>query len=152
HRVAMLRTHKYLVLLPILVGISIVQSFGHPIVVVSQGLGPLAILAVSFVVFAGRRERMAALGLAAAVIAVNWSQFLPIPEAYRTGQALVYEGLRLLFPGLAVAVILRNIFGEEVITRDQVLGAVCGYLLAAAMWTHVYALVELLLPGSFGAV
>jgi hypothetical protein len=46
-------------------------------------------------------------------------------------------------------VILRNVFAERAITGDAVLGAVCGYLLAAGMWANIYAATEVLAPGSF---
>jgi hypothetical protein len=56
-----------------------------------------------------------------------------------------------LFLGLAVAVILRRIFHQETIRTDTVVGALCGYLLAAAAWANAYALIYLLRPGSFRA-
>jgi hypothetical protein len=46
-------------------------------------------------------------------------------------------------------VILRGLFEEKLIRADQILGAVCGYLLAGAAWGNLYLLAELLLPGSF---
>lgn len=54
-----------------------------------------------------------------------------------------------LFIGFAVVMILRNIFAASVVTGDDVLGAVCGYLLAAGAWANLYAATELLVPGSF---
>lgn len=54
-----------------------------------------------------------------------------------------------LFIGFAVVMILRNIFAASVVTGDDVLGAVCGYLLAAGAWANLCAATELLVPGSF---
>jgi len=51
--------------------------------------------------------------------------------------------------GFATLVILRNIFAQRVVRADDVLGAVCGYLLAAGACADVYLLLESFLPGSF---
>jgi hypothetical protein len=48
-----------------------------------------------------------------------------------------------------VAVILRRIFQGKTIRTDDVIGAICGYLLAAAAWGNIYALVYLIHPASF---
>jgi voltage-gated potassium channel len=48
-----------------------------------------------------------------------------------------------------VAVILRRIFERKVVGGDDVLGAICGYLLAGIAWGSLYLLVELLVPSSF---
>ena len=50
---------------------------------------------------------------------------------------------------LRSAVILRRIFERKVVGGDDVLGAICGYLLAGIAWGSLYLLVELLVPGSF---
>ena len=54
-----------------------------------------------------------------------------------------------MFVGFAVAVILKHIFSQESIRTDAVIGALCGYLLAAVTWANAYALLYLLRPGSF---
>ena len=148
-RVTTLARHKYLLLLLTLVGILLVQSFAHPVVFVSEVLAPLSMLAVLLVVFTGRRQRTVALAVAAAAIAANVARFLPMPSEYHALQTAGAHGIRVLFPAFAVAVILRNIFAEKTIAGDQVLGAVCGYLLAGAAWAHIFVLAEILAPGSF---
>ena len=144
-----LRRHKYLLLLLTLVGILLVQSSWHSTAPARHVLAPLSMLATLLVVFTRRRERAVALAMAVVAIAVNWLRFLPSGEEYRALAAVAYHGLRLVVPGFAVAVILRNIFAEDAATGDQVVGTVCGYLLAAAMWAHAYALIEMWVPGSF---
>jgi hypothetical protein len=54
-----------------------------------------------------------------------------------------------LFLGFAVAVILRGILEWKVVQADDVLGTICGYLLAGIVWGSLYLLVELFFPGSF---
>jgi len=46
-------------------------------------------------------------------------------------------------------VILRNIFEQRVVRSDDVLGPVCGYLLAAGAWANLFMLIEIFSPGSF---
>jgi len=46
-------------------------------------------------------------------------------------------------------VILRRIFRRHAIRTDDVIGAICGYLLAGAAWGNLYALVYLIHPAAF---
>ena len=147
-----MRERKYLILTMMLVGILMVESSPRRPV-----LGPvgsdiaisLVAIVVFFVVFQGWRERTIAFVAATAAMAANWSHYLSVPTHYERAQILAYHGLMAAFLGFAVAVILCNIFARERITVDGVLGAVCGYLLAAGAWANVYAVVEFTLPGSF---
>jgi hypothetical protein len=124
--VTTLREHKYLILLLALVSILLVQSFAHPMVVLSEVLAPLTMFAVFLVVFTDWRERTVAFAVAAATITGDVVRFLPIPGEYHALHAATHHGLRVLFPAFAVAVILRNIFAEKTIAVDQVLGRCAG--------------------------
>ena len=62
---------------------------------------------------------------------------------------VINHSAKLLLIGLATFVILRNIFAQRVVGADDVLGAVCGYLLAAEAWANLFLLIESFLPGSF---
>ena len=106
-------------------------------------------LGVFLVIFEQRWERwlaffLVALGLASAIVHETLSGWAPVA-------AIAYHCFALLFLGLAVAVILRRIFHQETIRTDTVVGALCGYLLAAGAWANAYALIYLLRPGSFRA-
>jgi hypothetical protein len=145
------RKRKYLVLIVTLVGALVVDSFTHRLAsrsVVSDLLVTLIVLAVFLVVFTGRLERGVALMGAAAAVAVTWSHYL-LPHEYQVAHAVLRYVLQGLILACAVVVILRNVLREKLVTTDEVLGAVCGYLLAAGSWANLYALTELLLPGSF---
>ena len=63
--------------------------------------------------------------------------------------AIVYHVFGVVFFGFAVAVILKRIFQAEATRGDPVIGALCGYLLAALAWANAYGLVYLLWPDSF---
>ncbi len=148
---AILRKRKYLVLIVTLVGALLVRSFAHgenlhPFV--SDLLVTLILLSVFMVVFEQRLERTVALVGTLVAIAVMWSHHV-IPHEYHAMQGVVHYVLQGLLLGFAVVVILANVLSEKRVSVDEVLGAVCGYLLAGAFWANIYALTELALPGSF---
>jgi hypothetical protein len=147
-----MRKHKYLILIVVLIGVMGVEASARRAILgplVSDLLIALIALAVFLAVFKGRRERTVAFVAAAAALVFSLSRHLPIPAEYETARAVAHRILMALFLGFAVATILRNIFAEKAITGDEVLGAVCGYLLAAAMWANLYAATEILVPDSF---
>jgi len=55
----------------------------------------------------------------------------------------------ILFFGFAVVHISQFIFKAEDVTKDVLFAAIVVYLLLALMWTFIYALLELIQPGSF---
>jgi len=55
----------------------------------------------------------------------------------------------ILFLGYLSAVILAHIFREKEITADMIMAAICVYFLIGWLWADVYALLEMLKPGSF---
>jgi hypothetical protein len=146
-----LRSRKYLVLLLALVAVSIAQSLGrHALLgpVASDALIAAVLIGVVFVVFERRRERAAGItALCAALLAMGLHYALS-GEAERNLR-IAYHGLVVVVLALAVATILRNIFSQRKIRVDDVLGAVCGYILAAGAFANLYAFIEALVPGSF---
>ncbi|TNF56692.1 two pore domain potassium channel family protein [bacterium] len=54
-----------------------------------------------------------------------------------------------LFFTLTAVVILSHVMKDRKVTTDTILGSLCGYLLLGIVWTMLFALVELLEPGSF---
>jgi voltage-gated potassium channel len=147
-----MRKRKYLILLFMLVVVLVWESSARRAVVgraVSDVSVTLVALAVFLVVFQGWRQRTLALAAAGASTLFNWSRYLPLPESYRDSQTVAHHGLMVVFLAFAVGVILGNIFSSETISGDEVIGTVCGYLLAAGVWANAYAVTEVLVPGSF---
>jgi hypothetical protein len=103
-------------------------------------------LGVFLVIFERRWERWLAFFLVAPVLASGI-----VHQTLSNWQiaAIVYHCSAFVFFGFAVAVILKRIFQQEAIRTDAVIGALCGYLLAALAWANAYAVVYLLRPGSF---
>ena len=71
-----------------------------------------------------------------------------LAERWQIG-AIVFHCFAAVFLAFAVAVILKRIFQRQAIRTDDVIGALCGYLLAAVAWGNAYALVYVLWPESF---
>jgi hypothetical protein len=62
---------------------------------------------------------------------------------------LVGKTMALVFIAYVIFIILRYLFSERHVTADVIIGAICVYLLFGVMWSFTYALIELILPGSF---
>ena len=146
-----LRRHKYAILLMALLCVTVVESFSQRLLrpVVSDFVMMTTMVLVFLIVFEKRTDRVVALialVMAAAAVAAHYALFGRFPELPLRA---INHSASLLLIGFATFVILRNIFAQRVVAIDDVLGAVCGYLLAAAAWTDLYLLIESFVPGSF---
>jgi hypothetical protein len=146
-----LKRRKHAILLAALVWVGLIESFSH-----RQVLGPvfsdlpiaIMMLLVFLIVFERRVNRLVAfIALATAVVA-DWAHYL-LPGSAELPLRLIYHSAAFLLVGFATLVILRNIFEQRVVRADDVLGAVCGYLLAAGAWSNLFMLIEIFLQGSF---
>jgi voltage-gated potassium channel len=150
--VAAIRQHKFAILLTTIVFALTAQSFGHTIIggpIATDTVTLLAMMAVLHIVFDRRRERywsMAAVGVA---VAATLTHYFDLAGQLRRYVSLVQHGGYIVFTGFAALVILRNVFEQTRIGRDDVLGAICGYLLAGAAWANIYLVIYLLVPESF---
>src|SRR5215510_7171145 len=146
-----LRRHKHAMLLAALIVVALVESFGHR-QVLGPGLSDLVIvtmlLLVFLIVFTRRVNRLVAFLAWATVVVVNGGHFL-LPGDPEAPLHVIYHSAMLLLVGYATLVILRNIYEHRVIRVDDILGAMCGYLLAAVAWSNLFMLIEMLVPGSF---
>ena len=147
-----LRTYKHAILLAALLCVALVESFSH-----RRLLGPvfsdLAIivmmLLVFLIVFERKLSRLVAFIAFAIAVAAVWGHNVLPPSYPQAPLRLVYHSAALSLVGFATLVILRNIFEQRVVRTDDVLGAVCGYLLAAGAWSNLFILIEIFSPGSF---
>jgi len=95
----------------------------------------------------GESKRTLIIGLFTALPAflshwINW--FLKIPLFH-----WVDVTAAAIFTAFATFTIVGNLFKHKKVTSDLILGAVCGYFLIGLMWAFVYAVIELIQPGSF---
>jgi hypothetical protein len=146
-----LRRHKYAFLLAALICAALIQSFPHRLVmgpVLSELFLTAMMLLVFMIVFERPVNRLVALIALAVAVVVDWAHYL-LPGSAELPLELIFHSAALLLVGFAALVILRNIFEQRVVRTDDVLGAVCGYLLAAEAWSQLFMLIETFLPGSF---
>ena len=78
----------------------------------------------------------------------NIAYYVLPPSAHRWS-AVAFHCSVVVFLGFAVVASLRNIFRKRVIYGDDVVGALCGYMLGALVWAHLYTLTYLLYPEAF---
>jgi voltage-gated potassium channel len=149
-----LHRNKYALLLASLLGVALIDSFSQ------QLLRPLfsdlaittAMLLVFVIVFERRADRQVAF-IAVVIAAGTTAAHLMLSGGYADlPLRVINRSAKLLLIGFATFVILRNIFSQRVVRPDDVLGAVCGYLLAAGAWADVFLLIETFLPGSFSVI
>jgi hypothetical protein len=105
-------------------------------------------LYVFFVVFEHRWQRRIALALVLPAAVGNVAHYLQPPSAH-PWPAVAFHCSVIVFLGFAVAVILGDIFRKRVINGDDVIGALCGYLLGALVWANLYTLTYLIYPEAF---
>jgi hypothetical protein len=146
-----MRRNKYLILILTLVVVLIAESWVRRsfFAWVSDFLIFVLALAVLLVVFERRWERILAYVAAVAALAFSFSRYFAIPEQLIDTQAVIYHVLMAAFLGFAVAIVLRNIFETKAITRDDVLGTICGYMLAAGAWSSIYSAIAIVAPDAF---
>ena len=125
----MLARHKYLLLLIVVAAMLIWSSFAHRLPIrpiVTEALITAALIAVFLVVFTNRRERAVAFTIVAMAVAVKWSRYVYLAPEGSIVQPAAFHVLAAMFLTFAVYVILRNILAEKSVSRDDVLGTVCG--------------------------
>jgi hypothetical protein len=59
--------------------------------------------------------------------------------------------VEIIFLGFVATTILRTILTQGRISTDSIFGAICAYLILGMAWGSLYAVVEVMQPGSFQA-
>ncbi|MGH7478685.1 MAG: ion channel, partial [Candidatus Methylomirabilales bacterium] len=108
----------------------------------------LVLLGVLFIIFGRGWERKLALVLVLPAFAL-YLAYLVLPDRMRVASEVLFNAFMIAFMGLAIAVILRDIFRKSVIGGNDVLGAISGYLLGGVVWGNLYGVIHLFAPGSF---
>jgi len=146
------REHKHLLLLvAVLLGVMTqpLLAYAGPAARFASDLLVAAVaVAVLLVVFEERWERRLALVLALPAIALTVALYT-LPAALMATAVIAYHLSAVLFLGFAVVVIVRDLFRQEAIRFDELIGAFAGYLLLGIVWGNLYVVVEALAPGSF---
>jgi hypothetical protein len=105
-------------------------------------------VAIWAIVFERRRERAAMAAVLIGSFLVNWGRYFTAANLEQA-LSLVDQVLLSLFLWSAVWAILRDLFRAPPAGAENVLGAICGYLIAGHAWAHANALAYLLVPSSY---
>lgn len=146
-----LRRHRYAVLLALLLVSLVLESLGA-----RSGAGKIlsdvvrTVLGVTLflVVFERPRERAGMAVVLVGTVTLGWLRY------FTAGQleyllSLAFDALTALFFWVSVWVILRELFSARAVGPENVLGAICGYLIAGDAWGGVNGLTYLLAPAAY---
>jgi len=105
-------------------------------------------VAIWIVVFARPRERATMGAVLLASLAINWGRHFTVASLGHA-LSLADQAVLSLFLWSAVWVILRDLFREPATGVENVLGAICGYIIAGNAWGHINAIAYLLVPSAY---
>jgi hypothetical protein len=143
-----IRSHRYLILLLMLVAAIVLGMTFAPHAYVREAAVSILMAMVFFIVFDRQSHRLISLCAGLIVVGALWTLRV-LPSGERPGLEVAIHLGGAVFLALAVGVILRHLFERRAVNVDDILGTLCGYLLAAMAWANVYAMIELLAPGAF---
>jgi hypothetical protein len=146
-----IRRHKYTALLLMLLTLLGTQSFDARAGAegfVSDVFRTVLGVSILLIVFERPRERVAMAAIFFVALAVGWGHYLAAARLDYV-LALSSHALKSLFLWLAVWVILRELFRAPRVGAENVLGAICGYLIAGEAWGEVNSLTYLLNPAAY---
>jgi hypothetical protein len=104
--------------------------------------------AIWVVVFKRPREQVAMAVLVVAATVLSWSRYFAA-ETLDHALSLAEQAMLALFLWSAVYVILRDLFRTPTTSAENVLGAICGYLIAGDAWARLNAIAYLLVPSAY---
>jgi hypothetical protein len=145
------RPRNYAVLLALLLVVLALETFGIRSVahqIRSDALRTALGVAVWVVVFRQPRERATMAVVLVAVIAVSWGRYV-FATSLDYAVSLVTETSLSLFLWGAVYVILRDLFRKPALGAENVLGAICGYILSGYAWARINAITYLMIPSAY---
>ena len=102
------------------------------------------------VVFERHRARIAMGVILIAIIAIGWVRHFLLTPDLNYALSLSLYALMALYFWTAVWVILSDLFRTRGDGAKNVLGAICGYLIAGEAWAAVNAFTYLLVPTAYG--
>jgi hypothetical protein len=146
-----LRRRKHAVLLVLLLAALAIESINaqgaqrYPSDLFRTLLG----VATWIVVFQRPRERIAMAAVLFSVTVLSWGRYF-VAESLEHALSLVEQATLALFLWSAVYVILRDLFRAPTTGAENVLGAICGYVIAGNAWARVNVVAYLLVPSAYG--
>ncbi len=146
-----LRRHKHavlLVLLVIVLAITTVETQSGAERLYTDVLRTVLGVAIWIVVFERRREQVTMGAVLLASLAISWRRHFTVASLDHA-LSLADHVVLVLFAWSAVYVILRDLFRVRRAGAEDVLGAICGYLIAGNAWAQMNAIAYLLVPSAY---
>jgi hypothetical protein len=140
--------HRYLILLLVLITALVLQMGRAEYAYFRESALSLALVMVFLTVLDRRSHRFLSISAGLVVILSLWILRV-IPDLQRRILEMALHIGTFIFLVIAVGVILRHLFERRAVSIDDLLGTLCGYLMAAMAFTNVYGAIELLSPGAF---
>ena len=145
------KQHRYTALLVVLLAALVMQSLRSTVAVDAIALDMVsAVLAIAiyFAVFRGTREQRVMAVVLALVVAIGLLRDA-VPAHHERTSALAFQALTAIYLCAAVAAILRDLFGDRKPGAQNILGAICGYLIAGAAFGSINIIAYVLAPGAY---
>jgi len=136
-----------LVLLLIALAIGSVNARGDARILSDVSRTVLSI-GIWFVVFKRPRERATMAAVLVASVAIRFGSYFAAASLDHA-QSLADQTVVALFLWSAVYVILRDLFLTPASGPENVLGAICGYIIAGDAWGRINAITYLLVPSAY---
>lgn len=143
---------RHIWLLAALVVMQIVQPYLAYASVPARIVSSALLFTVGFAIFLAAltsiRQRCIAAALVLPAVLLDLTHYA-LPDSYRCLFMSIYHISMAAFLGFVVALILGRLFRRHHLGIDDVAGAFAGYMMITVLWGNLYALVEVLVPGSF---
>jgi hypothetical protein len=145
---ASLRAHGYLLLLLALLGAVLLGMTDSEYPYVREGVITMLTAIVFLTVFDRPSYRILSLIAGLVMLASLWLLRVAPETESRTLQIVIHLGAASFY-ALAVSMVLRHLFERRAVRIDDILGTLCGYLLAAMAWANLYAALSLRTADAF---
>lgn len=147
---SLLKTRKYTVLLVLLMVSLVVETFNArgEFRLVSAVISTILTIVIWAVVFDQPPERKRMGVLLVVALGIYWLQLLS-GSHFEFELTLAEQAAKSIFEAAAVYLILRDLLRDPSRGAEDIVGAICGYLIAGYVWASLNAIAYLLAPSAY---
>ena len=147
---SLLKTRKYTVLLVLLMVSLVVETYNArgEFRLVSAFIGSILTIAIWAVVFDQPPERKWMGALLVVALGIYWLQLLS-GSRLEFELTLAEQAAKSIFESAAVYLIMRDLLRDPSRGAEDIVGAICGYLIASNVWASLNSIAYLLAPSAY---
>lgn len=147
---SLLKTRKYTVLLVLLMVSLVFETFNArgEFRLISAFTGSILTIAIWAVVFDKPPERKRMGALLVVALGIYWVQLLS-GSRLEFELTLAEQAAKSLFESAAVYLIIRDLLRDPTRSAEDIVGGICGYLIAGNVWASLNAIAYLLAPSAY---